>query len=174
VCAPPARDTWTVRPKRIEPGPGQESVWDYPRPPRVELSRKPAEVLFGGRVVARSDRALRVLETAGPPTIYFPPEDVALELLRATGHTSYCEWKGRARYYDVVVVAAARRAAWSYPSPKRGYEALADHVSFYPGRVDACSLGGELARPQPGRFYGGWITPDIVGPFKGGSGTWSW
>jgi uncharacterized protein (DUF427 family) len=164
-----------VKPRRIPPGPGQESVWDYPRPPRVERSARRATVVLAGTVVADSSRALRVLETAGPPTIYIPRADVEDDLLRPTRHHSFCEWKGRASYLDVVVGdRTAPRAAWTYPRPKRGYEVLVDHVSFYPGRVDACYLGGELVRPQPGRFYGGWITDDIVGPFKGirGSGWW--
>jgi uncharacterized protein (DUF427 family) len=159
----------------VEPGAGQESVWDYPRPPRVESCARPAKVVFAGAVVAASKRALRVLETAGPPTIYLPRADVAEELLRATRHHTFCEWKGRAAYFDIVVGARrAERAAWTYPRPKLGYEALADFISFYPGRVDACYLGDELVRPQPGRFYGGWVTDDIVGPFKGEPGSGGW
>jgi uncharacterized protein (DUF427 family) len=159
----------------VQPGPGQESVWDYPRPPRVEWSGRAAKVVFAGAVVAASERALRVLETAGPPTIYLPRGDVAEELLRATRHHSFCEWKGRAAYFDIVLGDhRAARAAWTYPRPKRGYEALADFISFYPGRVDACYLGDELVRPQPGRFYGGWVTDDIVGPFKGAPGSGGW
>jgi uncharacterized protein (DUF427 family) len=164
-----------MRSKRIEPGPGQESVWDYPRPPSVEPSSKRVDVVFAEVVVARSERAVRVLETAGPPTIYVPPDDVATELLAPTRHATVCEWKGRAAYYDIVVgERRTERAAWSYPNPKRGYERIAGWLSFYPARVEACRLGGELVSPQPGDFYGGWVTSDIVGPFKGGRGTWSW
>ena len=164
-----------MRPRRIEPAPGQESVWDYPRPPRVERSARRATVHFGDRVVAESEHVLRVLETSGPPTIYIPSHDVDLDLLEPVAHRTLCEWKGWASYFDVVVRdRRARRAAWTYRKPRVGYESLVDHISFYPGRVDACYLGDEAVRPQPGRFYGGWITDDIVGPFKGEPGTWAW
>ena len=151
-----------------------ESVWDYPRPPAVVACRRRVRVELNGRVVADSPHALRVLETASPPTIYLPPADVARELLRETpGHT-VCEWKGRARYADVVVDGhRAARAAWWYPDPVPAYARLRDHVAFYPGRV-ACWLGDERVRPQEGDFYGGWITDDIEGPFKGARGTLAW
>jgi uncharacterized protein (DUF427 family) len=150
-------------------------VWDYPRPPRLEPSRRTARVILADAEVARSDRALRVLETAGPPTIYLPFEDVLSSSLRPSRHTTYCEWKGRASYFDVAAGhRVAARAAWTYRKPKPGYEQLRDYVSFYPGRVDACYLGDELVRPQPGSFYGGWITDEIVGPFKGERGSAGW
>ena len=160
-----------MKSRRIEPGPGQESVWDYPRPPRVELCRRVARVEVDGVLVARSSKALRVLETAGPPTIYFPPDDVTFELLTPSGgRSTYCEWKGRASYFDV---AGRRRAAWTYSDPKEDFGQLRDHISFYPAKVE-CYLDEELVRPQPGRFYGGWVTDDIVGPFKGELGTLTW
>ena len=162
-------------PRRIEPGPGQESVWDYPRPPRVEPSRRHVRVVFAGRTIAESDRALRVLETAGPPVYYVPPEDVRTDLLRPAPGITVCEWKGNARYHDVVVGdRVAGRAAWTYAAPNPGYEAIAGHVAFYPGRVDGAFLDDERVRPQPGEYYGGWITEDIVGPFKGEPGTETW
>jgi uncharacterized protein (DUF427 family) len=159
----------------VEPGPGQESVWDYPRPPRIERSARTAKVLFADVVVARSSRALRVLETAGPPTVYLPPGDVASAHLLPSRHKTYCEWKGTASYFHVACGdRVARRAAWTYRRPKRGFEAITEFVSFYPGRVDACYLDDELVRPHPGRYYGGWVTNDIVGPVKGEPGSRDW
>jgi len=132
-------------------------------------------VQFAGTEIARSLRALRVLETAGPPTYYIPPEDVALALLTpAEGH-SVCEWKGVAGYFDIVVEdSRAHKAAWSYPEPNAAFAEIAGYFAFYPGRVDACYLDDELVTAQPGLFYGGWITADIVGPFKGTPGTQNW
>ncbi|MGH2772569.1 MAG: DUF427 domain-containing protein [Actinomycetota bacterium] len=130
---------------------------------------------FADAEIARSARALRVLETAGPPTYYLPSDDVAVGLLVETEDHTVCEWKGTATYYDVVVGdRRAPRAAWSYLSPKRGFETLAGYISFYPGRVDSCYLDDELVKAQVGGFYGGWITGDIVGPFKGDPGTEGW
>ena len=165
-----------ARPRRIPMQPGQESVWDYPRPPRMEPATRHVRIEFAGQVIAESDRAVRVLETAGAPTYYLPPEDVRLDLLRpVTGKTSYCEWKGTASYCDVVVGdRVAQRAAWTYPSPKADYAGLAGYLSFYPARVDEIRLDDEVVRPQPGRYYGGWVTTDIVGPFKGEAGTEGW
>lgn len=163
------------RPERIPPEPGQESVWDYPRPPRVEEATQRVRVVLGGVTVADSARALRVLETSHPPTYYIPMEDVRGEHLVPTRHRTVCEFKGVAHYYDVV--AADRRepgAAWHYPAPAPGYERLRGHVAFYPGRMDACYVGEERVRAQEGDFYGGWITNDIVGPFKGGPETRGW
>lgn len=152
-----------------------ESVWDYPRPPALVPCERRVRVELAGVVIADSTRALRVLETSHPPTIYIPPADVADGCISpGVGH-SFCEWKGVARYYDVV--ARARRelgAAWSYPDPAAPYEALRDHVAFYPGRMDACWLDEERAQSQPGDFYGGWITADLRGPFKGEAGTRHW
>jgi uncharacterized protein (DUF427 family) len=153
-----------------------ESVWDYPRPPRVEPCARRVRIEHGGEVVAESDRALRVLETASPPTIYLPREDVRMELLsEAGGKHTLCEWKGRASYLDLD--AGGKRsnaAAFFYADPRPAFEALRDHVSFYAGRVDTAYLGDELVRPQGGSFYAGWVTDDIEGPFKGEPGTEGW
>jgi uncharacterized protein (DUF427 family) len=163
------------RPVPDRVGPGEESVWDYPRPPRLEPERREVRVELAGQVIARSRRALRVCETAGPPTIYVPPEDVRMELLEPSAQGSFCEWKGAARYFSVRVgERLARDAAWSYPEPRPPYEALRDRLAFYPGRVDACFLADERVEPQPGRFYGGWITREIRGPFKGEPGSEGW
>jgi len=163
-------------PRRIQPGPGQESVWDYPRPPRVEGCRRQLRVVLNGCVVAETTRALRVLETSQPPAYYFPPEDVRLAtFFTPTRHATFCEWKGVAHYYTIAVAGrAAENAAWFYPAPAPGYETIADHVAFYPARVDACYVDGERVRGQEGGFYGGWITHDVTGPFKGGPGTEGW
>jgi uncharacterized protein (DUF427 family) len=151
-----------------------ESVWDYPRPPALVPCERRVRVELAGHVVAESTGALRVLETASPPTVYVPPAHVALELLRETSGHSVCEWKGRAHYADVVVGGhRAPRTAWWYPEPVPAYAALRDHVAFYPGRV-ACFLDEERVRPQDGDFYGGWVTDDIAGPFKGVTGTLHW
>ena len=154
--------------------PAAESVWDYPRPPALVPCARRVRVELDGRVVAESAAALRVLETASPPTVYVPPGDVACELLREVAGHTVCEWKGRAHYADVAVRSArAARAAWWYPEPVAAYAALRDHVAFYPGRV-ACWLDDERVKPQDGDFYGGWITADIRGPFKGAAGTLGW
>jgi uncharacterized protein (DUF427 family) len=152
-----------------------ERVWDYPRPPALEPCARRVRIELGGVLIADSVRALRVLETSHPPTVYVPPEDfVAGALVPAKG-TSWCEWKGRARYLDVVGGdRVERRAAWTYPDPVERYAALRDHVALYPGRMDACRLDDELVQAQPGDFYGGWITDDLVGPFKGAPGTLGW
>ncbi|MDF1597121.1 MAG: DUF427 domain-containing protein [Acidimicrobiia bacterium] len=161
--------------QRVVPGPGQESVWDYPRPPRVERSAVPVWIEFSGRPVARSDRALRVLETSHPPVFYIPLDDVDPGVLEPSPTSSFCEFKGRASYYTLRVgEAVSVDAAWTYLDPSPGYEILAGAVAFYPGRVDACYVGDELVEPQPGDFYGGWITSNVVGPFKGGAGTRGW
>src|SRR5215207_605743 len=154
---------------RIPPGPGQESVWDYPRPPRIEASHKHIQVIFNGVTIAETRRALRVLETSHPPVYYIPPEDVRLEYFSATPRSTFCEYKGAASYYTIRVGQRSEaNAAWFYPQPSAPYAALANYVAVYPSRMDACSVNAELIQPQPGDFYGGWITKDIVGPFKGG------
>lgn len=159
----------------IKPRPGQESVWDYPRPPRLEASDRHILVLFAGEHIAETKRAVRVLETSHPPVYYIPPEDIRMEFLHPETRSTFCEWKGRAAYYSLEVKGrVSKNAAWYYPQPVRGYESLKDLVAFYPGRVDACYLDGERVEPQPGDFYGGWITSEIVGPFKGGPGTLGW
>lgn len=156
-------------PQRIEPGPGEESVWDYPRPPRLEASARHIQIVFNGVVIADTTRAQRVLETSHPPVYYVPPEDVRLEYCTPTTRRTFCEWKGAASYYTITVAGkTAVNAAWYYPAPTPGYAAIKDHVAFYPSKMDACSVDGERAQPQPGDFYGGWITHEIVGPFKEG------
>lgn len=152
-----------------------ESVWDYPRPPALVACTRRVRIELGGVVVARSDSALRVLETSHPPTIYVPPSDVAAGCIKPAAGRSYCEWKGVAGYLDVVAGTCVQaRAAWTYPEPVAAYAALRDHVAFYPGRMDACWLDDELVQSQPGDFYGGWITADLRGPFKGAPGTTGW
>ena len=157
------------------PGPDQVSVWDFPRPPRLEAVRVALRVTVGGVVLARTDGGRRVLETAGAPVYYFPPADVRVDLLDPAGRSSYCEWKGRAQYWtlrmgDTVVPDIA----WSYPDPDPDFQAIAGWLAFYAGKVDEARVGDVAAEPQPGRFYGGWVTPDLAGPIKGvpGSGGW--
>jgi uncharacterized protein (DUF427 family) len=152
-----------------------ESVWDYPRPPALVRCERRVRVELGGVTVADSAAAWRVLETSHPPTIYVPADDIADGCITPAAGRSFCEWKGDATYFDVV--AATRReirAAWAYPAPAAAYEALRDHVAFYPGRMDACWLDDERVQSQPGDFYGGWISADLRGPFKGAPGTRSW
>ncbi len=174
-----AREKWKyrgeVRPEfAIEPDPGQESVWDYPRPPRLDRDERHVEVVCDGVIVAESRRALRVLETASPPVFYLPPQDVLGEYLEPSPGSSICEWKGAARYWSVRVGdTMIPDAAWDYPEPFRGYGAIAGHLSFYPAKVE-CRVDGVRVRPQPGGFYGGWVTAEIVGPFKGEPGSESW
>ena len=160
---------------RIAPGPGQESVWDYPRPPRCEPTTKHVRVVFAGVTIADTRRAWRVLETSHPPVYYLPPADVdATHVLPVRGG-SVCEWKGRAVYFDVRVGdRVAARAAWAYPDPTAAFAPLRGHVAFYAGPMDGCFVDGERVTPQPGGFYGGWITADVVGPFKGVPGSLGW
>lgn len=163
-----------MKPRRIDrvrPAPGQESVWDYPRPPRVEPSCERVVVRLGGQTVADTTDAVRVLETSHPPVYYLPRSAFAQP---AEGHT-VCEYKGAASYLDVVGGGArAAAAAWFYPAPLAGYTDLADRVAVYPGRMDECTVDGERVRAQAGDFYGGWITSRVVGPFKGEPGTLGW
>jgi len=173
------RAAWTNRgdarpPFAVPPGPDQESVWDYPRPPRVVPDARRVEVRANEQVIADTKRALRVCETASPPTVYVPPDAVAWELLERAPARSHCEWKGTATYWDVVAGGERiREAAWSYEEPYPEHAALRGYVAFYPGRV-ACWLGGVRVAPQAGGYYGGWVTPDVVGPFKGEPGTGGW
>lgn len=161
--------------KRVKPKAGQESVWDYPRPPRLEPTSRRLRVEFGGEVIAETTRAVRILETSHPPTYYIPSEDVRPEFFKPASGSSFCEFKGEASYFDLVVgEQRSPAAAWTYLSPSRRYPELAGKVSFYAGRVDACFVDGERVEPQQGDFYGGWATADVVGPFKGGPGTWGW
>jgi uncharacterized protein (DUF427 family) len=174
------REKWRafprVRPANIvPPGPGQRSVWDFPRPPRVEPVPLPVRVEFGGRMIARSDRALRVCETASQPGYYIPPADVDPDCLLPSARTSYCEWKGEARYWSVRAGGReARDAAWSYPEPYPEFDVIRDYFAFYPRRMDGCWVGEERVEPQPGFYYGGWVTRDLVGPFKGVPGSDAW
>ncbi len=165
-----------ARPTPIPPGPGQESVWDYPRPPRVEAVPERLRVIVDGQVLADTTHGFRVLETAGAPVYYFPSGDVRLERLQPSPHTSVCEWKGDAEYRRYVGAdgRVIDNVAWSYPDPKPGYEAIRDHLAFYGGRVDEAWVGDERATPQPGHFYGGWVTSRIVGPIKGEPGSSDW
>lgn len=165
----------TMSTLRIEPAPGQESVWDYPRPPRLEDSDKHIQVMYGGVTIADTRRAKRVLETSHPPVYYIPLEDILPNCLVAAPGESYCEWKGMAGYYTIVAGdKRVQNAAWFYPDPTPGFVSLRNHVAFYPGRMDACFIDGERVTPQPGLFYGGWITSEVVGPFKGDLGTMGW
>ncbi len=160
---------------RVQPGPGQESVWDYPRPPRVEPSNKTIRVIFNGETIAETTRALRVLETSHPPVYYIPQADIRMAYLSPTTRSTYCEFKGAASYWTIKVGDKTEvNAAWSYASPRPGFDPLKDYIAFYPGRMDACYVNEEQVIAQPGDFYGGWITSEIVGPFKGGPGTRGW
>ena len=166
---------WSQRPRPEQPGPGQESVWDYPRPPRVEPTGELVEVQFGGSPIVRTTRGLRVLETSHPPTYYLPIVDIEPGVLQPVEGGSFCEWKGPAAYFDVSVAGrVATRAAWHYPDPSPRFTDLREHVAIYPGLMDTCTVDGEVVRPQPGGFYGGWVTTRVVGPFKGEPGTMHW
>jgi uncharacterized protein (DUF427 family) len=141
----------------------------------VESSTRRVRIVFNGLVILDSTRAVRVLETSGPPVYYLPPEDVATQYLESAGQRTFCEWKGIAEHFNLRVAGReSLDAAWSYPVPTQAYEDIAGYLAFYPGRVDACTLDGERVTPQPGSYYGGWITSDIVGPFKGEPGSEGW
>ena len=170
------RNTGSGRPAFAhEPGPGQESVWDFPRPPRVDRDPRHVVVRAGTRVIADTRAALRLCETASPPTFYLPPADVDGDALLFTGPGSRCEWKGSAHDFDVLDGEGRRiaGAAWSYPEPFSDYAALAGHLAFYASKLE-CFVDGERVLPQAGGFYGGWITSELVGPFKGEPGTSGW
>ncbi|HKU03109.1 MAG TPA: DUF427 domain-containing protein [Arthrobacter sp.] len=157
------------------PGPGQESVWDYPRPPRIERSSERVRIVLGGELILDTTDSLRVLETSHPPVYYVPRSAFAEGALEPASGSSFCEFKGSAKYLTVRGGGKeADSAAWSYPEPASGFEALADRVAVYPGRMDYCEVDGERVQAQPGRFYGGWITSRVVGPFKGEPGTMDW
>lgn len=154
-----------------------ESVWDYPRPPRVERSPKLVRVVLGGGVIAESSRTYRVLETSHPPVYYVPLDDVeAGAIAPSSGDTTFCEFKGSASYLDAIGPDGTRvpRAAWSYADPSPGFEANRDAVAFYPALMEECTVDGEVVAAQAGDFYGGWITSEVAGPFKGGPGTLGW
>ncbi len=163
------------RPKPDPLSDGQESVWEYPRPPRVESDSRLIIVQFGGAVIAESTSAFRVLETSHPPVFYIPPENVRVELLTATSGTTWCEYKGEARYYDIAVGdQVSELAAWCFPEPQPGFERIQHAIAFYPERVQRATVGGEQVIPQPSGFYGGWVTSEIAGPFKGEPGSEGW
>jgi uncharacterized protein (DUF427 family) len=157
----------------VIPEPGQESVWDYPRPPKLAPDERLVEVYDGQKVIASSSRTCRVLETAHPPSFYVPSKDVNWELLVLAPGSSFCEWKGAATYWTLSYNPKVGVVGWSYPEPSPAFKQIRDHISFYPALL-SCYVAGERARAQPGRFYGGWITSEIVGPFKGEPGTESW
>lgn len=159
----------------IIPAPGQESVWDYPRPPRVEPVISRIRVEFGGIVIADSNKAYRVLETASPPTYYIPQADILMKYLEPSNRSALCEWKGKAGYWSVRVGKKySENVAWSYQDPWEGFEFITDHIAFNARKMDACYVGNEKVLPQPGNYYGGWITSWVVGPFKGEPGTEGW
>ncbi|MET3961059.1 uncharacterized protein (DUF427 family) [Marmoricola sp. OAE513] len=161
--------------QREVPGPGQESVWDYPRPPRLEQRHERVRVVLGGVVIAETTDAWCVLETSHPPTYYLPRNAFLDGSLRGAPGTSFCEWKGDASYLDLLGGGAvAQRSAWTYADPTPGFAVITDHVALYPAAVDACFVDDERVEPQPGGFYGGWITSRVVGPFKGAPGTLGW
>jgi uncharacterized protein (DUF427 family) len=164
-----------MKPNPIPPKPGQESVWDYPRPAVLEDTNKPLKVICNGIILAETTRGKRVLETSHPPTYYFPPEDVKLDYLIEASRRGLCEWKGRYQYYDIKIDdRSINQAAWRYFDPTPDFVTLAEYYGFIAVLMDACYVNDELVTPQPGDFYGGWITADIVGPFKGTPGTMGW
>lgn len=174
------RNRWRAfqrkRPSQIiQPCPGQESVWDYPRPPAFELRSSFLRIIFADALIAESQKAVRMTETSCPPVYYLPPEDVRMEYLEKTGRGTLCEWKGLAQYWSVQVgKITAESAAWSYPDPEPAYCMIRDYLAFYPSKMDVCMVDGQIAVAQTSDYYGGWITSNIVGPFKGGPGSEAW
>jgi len=159
----------------IQPQSGQESVWDYPRPPRLEAVGKRIEIVFSGTTIVDAPTAYRVLETSHPPVYYVDPAYIATDALRPASGSSLCEWKGQADYFDVMANGkVAARSAWRYLHPTDRFAPIAGFVAFYAGPMDRCMVDGEIVTPQPGGFYGGWVTSNIVGPFKGGPGSMGW
>jgi uncharacterized protein (DUF427 family) len=157
------------------PGPGQESVWDYPRPPRVEAITDRIRIRFGGETIVDTTDAVRVLETSHPPVYYVPRSAFPEGALEKAQGGSFCEFKGAAKYLTLRAGSAhAESAGWYYPDPSPAYELLADRVAVYPSAMDSCEVAGETVTPQAGDFYGGWITSRVVGPFKGEPGTLGW
>ncbi|MDH3201099.1 MAG: DUF427 domain-containing protein [Myxococcales bacterium] len=163
------RPTWAIEPK-----PGQESVWDYPRPPTLDPDSRLVRVVFTNMVIAETGRSIRVLETASPPTFYIPPDDVRTELLMPGRGASQCEWKGTASYWSLRIDPnEITNVAWSYEDPNPEFTMIRGYLGFYPSKVQ-CYVDGNRVAPQPGGFYGGWVTEEIVGPFKGEPGTGGW
>lgn len=164
-----------MSPRPDPAGPGQESVWLYPRPAVAERSPAHVVIVHAGRIVADTRASIRTLETSHPPSYYIPLSDIDPTVLRPAPGTSVCEWKGTAAYWDVVIgPVVLPRVGWSYPDPTPAFRLLRDHVAFYAGPFDRCSVDGETVVPQPGGFYGGWITSKVAGPFKGVPGSWGW
>lgn len=156
------RPSFAINPKK-----DQESVWDYPRPPKVVPDSRTILIKYGNVEIVKTTSAVRILETASPPTVYIPSSDINFDVLQKTSQTSRCEWKGEAIYWDLIIYGqVTHQVGWSYPEPFDDFSEIAGHLSFYPGKVE-CYLEGERVRPQPGGFYGGWITDKIVGPVKG-------
>ncbi len=161
--------------KRLPIRDGQESVWDYPRPPRVEKSNQHIQVIFNGILLVDTHSAYRILETSHPPSYYLPQGDIQMQYLTPTNKRTICEFKGQASYWTLEInEKAAPNVAWSYPNPFDSYDQIRDYLAFYPSKMDQCTVDGEIVISQAGDFYGGWITSNIVGPFKGGAGTWGW
>ena len=153
----------------------RENVQEYPRPPALQPVADQLRVLLNGTEIASTRAGFRVLETHHPPSYYIPPGDIRPGALRPASGRTFCEWKGFARYFDVISGDRVEaRAAWAYPDPTEGFHAIADYVSFYPGRMEACYVGDVRVIPQPGDFYGGWVTPNLDGIVKGGPGTEGW
>ena len=158
-----------------DPSRGEESVWDYPRPPKLEAVTTNIKVFVEGIVIVDTKKAFRVLETSHPPVYYVPPEDILPNILLESKKESYCEWKGKAKYYSLKVKdKRIQDAGWYYPNPVPAFEEIKDYVAFYPSKMERCEVGGEVVVSQEGDFYGGWITNKIKGPFKGGVGTFGW
>lgn len=161
--------------KKIKPKAGQESVWDYPRPPKIETFDGHIRILFNKEIILETNKAFRILETSHPPTYYLSLDKFIEDALILNHNTSYCEFKGKASYYDVSYNGkTAVNAAWGYTEPHEIYQGLKYHVAIYAHMMDACYVNGEKVQSQEGNFYGGWITSNIVGPYKGGLGTWGW
>ena len=159
--------------RRIAPGPGQESVWDYPRPPHLEDTDKHIEIVFNGVTIADSRRAKRVLETSHPPVYYLPPEDIRLDCLTPAPGGSYCEWKGMAAYYTITVGdKQAPSAAWYYPNPTPSFVPLQNYVAFYPGRMDGCFVNGERVTPSPASSTAAGSRPTSSAPSRASRARW--
>lgn len=164
-----------MHPRAEQPAPGQESVWNYPRPAVAEPTRAHIVITHAGGLVADTRSAIRTLETSHPPTYYIPTSDITPDRLRRAGGGSFCEWKGQAVYWDVVIEGLVLpQVGWSYPDPTPAFDILRDYVAFYAGPFDSCTLDGEKVIPQAGGFYGGWITSRLAGPFKGSPGSLGW
>lgn len=169
---------WTYRGQKrpdfaVIPKPGQESVWDYTRPPKLVRDERLVKVCCEDQIIAESSSTYRLLETASPPCFYIPPQDVKRKLLRLSAGASICEWKGLAQYWELAADPEKGSVGWSYSAPKTAYEKIRDYISFYPSTL-TCYVAGEKVKAQPGQFYGGWVTGEIVGPFKGTPGTGHW